>query len=71
MEIIKGTGVALITPFNEDLSIDYVGLEKLKIYQIEGGMNGNQILAKLKKALILTILISFGKNELPILGQDW
>ena len=29
MEKIKGTGVALITPFNPDLSVDYVGLEKL------------------------------------------
>ena len=39
MEIIKGTGVALITPFNEDLSIDYIGLEKLINYQIDGGID--------------------------------
>ena len=39
MEIIKGTGVALITPFNEDLSIDYIGLEKLINHQIKGGID--------------------------------
>ena len=29
MKEIKGTGVALVTPFNEDLSVDYSGLERL------------------------------------------
>ena len=38
MEKIKGTGVALVTPFNADLSVDYVGLEKLLNHQIEGGI---------------------------------
>ena len=39
MEKIKGTGVALVTPFNTDLSVDYVGLEKLLNHQIEGGID--------------------------------
>ena len=39
MEQIKGTGAALITPFNTDLSVDYVGLEKLLNYQIKGGID--------------------------------
>ncbi len=39
MDKIKGTGVALITPFNEDLSIDYDGLENLINYQIDGGID--------------------------------
>lgn len=33
----KGTGVALVTPFNDDLSIDFEGLRKLVNYQIDNG----------------------------------
>jgi len=29
MNKIKGTGVALVTPFKEDKSVDYKGLENL------------------------------------------
>jgi 4-hydroxy-tetrahydrodipicolinate synthase len=39
MNKIKGTGVALITPFNEDFSIDYASLEKLINHQIDGGVD--------------------------------
>ena len=35
MSIFTGTGVAIITPFNDDMSINYEGLEKLIDYQIE------------------------------------
>lgn len=34
-EILKGTGVALITPFNNDRTVDFSSLEKLINYQIE------------------------------------
>lgn len=34
-----GTGVALVTPFNEDKSIDFEGLEKVINYCIDGGVN--------------------------------
>lgn len=37
MSIFKGSGVALITPFKEDLSVDYRSLEKMINYQIESG----------------------------------
>ncbi|TAF67674.1 MAG: 4-hydroxy-tetrahydrodipicolinate synthase [Cytophagales bacterium] len=36
---LKGTGVALVTPFKEDKSIDYTALEKLLIHTAEGGVN--------------------------------
>ena len=39
MDKIKGIGVALITPFNEDFSIDYDSLEELINYQINGGID--------------------------------
>lgn len=35
---LKGTG-ALITPFNQDKSVDFKGLEKLINHCIEGGVN--------------------------------
>ena len=39
MEIdFKGTGVAIVTPFNEDKSIDYIGLSNLIEYLIDGGV---------------------------------
>lgn len=34
-----GTGVALVTPFNDDLSIDFNALKKLVRYQIDNGTN--------------------------------
>lgn len=37
--MFKGTGTALITPFNEDLSIDYDSLKKLSRYQVDGGVD--------------------------------
>ena len=37
MAIFKGAGVAIVTPFKEDLSVDYDQLEKLIDYQIENG----------------------------------
>ena len=37
MELFQGSGVALITPFKKDLSIDFDALEKLIEYQIENG----------------------------------
>ena len=35
--IFRGLGVALITPFNSDGSVDYDSLENLVKYQIESG----------------------------------
>lgn len=39
MEQLKGTGVALVTPFKADESIDWNALEKLINYVIDGGVN--------------------------------
>ena len=39
MDSFIGAGVALITPFNDDLSIDYTSLEKLIEYQLAGGVD--------------------------------
>jgi 4-hydroxy-tetrahydrodipicolinate synthase len=36
---LTGTGVALVTPFNEDGSVDFNSLEKLVDFVIDGGVN--------------------------------
>jgi 4-hydroxy-tetrahydrodipicolinate synthase len=38
-ETLKGTGVALVTPFKKDKSIDFTSLENLIDIQIAGGLN--------------------------------
>lgn len=39
MNNLKGVGVALVTPFNEDLSIDFDSLTRLVEFNIENGTN--------------------------------
>ncbi|WP_343747855.1 4-hydroxy-tetrahydrodipicolinate synthase [Fluviicola sp.] len=39
MSLFKGAGVALVTPFNADMSIDFPALRKLVREQIAGGTN--------------------------------
>lgn len=39
MQQFFGTGVALVTPFKEDNSIDFDALERLVKFQVENGMN--------------------------------
>lgn len=39
MKELLGTGVALVTPFNEDKSVDFHGLERLVNFQIDNGVN--------------------------------
>jgi 4-hydroxy-tetrahydrodipicolinate synthase len=38
-DTLRGTGVALVTPFTQDFSVDYEGLRKLLDFTIEGGVN--------------------------------
>ena len=37
--MFKGTGTALITPFNDDLSVDYSSLKKIVRFQVDGGVD--------------------------------
>jgi len=39
MNELIGTGVALVTPFNKDKTVDFSALEKLVNFQIENGIN--------------------------------
>lgn len=54
MSILKGVGVALVTPFNEDLSVDFDGLTKLVDYNIENGTNYLVVLGTTAEAATLS-----------------
>jgi len=71
----EGTGTALITPFDKSGAVDYKGLEKLLISQIEGqvdyfvvfGTTGEYpTLSIEEKKKILKHIISISNNQLPI-----
>ena len=75
MEKIKGTGVALVTPFNDDFSVDYTSLEKLINYQIEGGIDylvlmgttgESAVLSIKEKEEIIAFCIKINNGVLPI-----
>ena len=72
---ISGTGVALVTPFKKDLSIDYASLENLINYVIEGnvdflvimGTTGeNTVLSNDEKNSLLTFSKKINQNRVPL-----
>ncbi|NNF86675.1 MAG: 4-hydroxy-tetrahydrodipicolinate synthase [Winogradskyella sp.] len=75
MTKFTGTGVALITPFNADLSIDFDALEALVEYNIANGTNylvisgttGESVtITKEEKKQIIQAIIKFNKGRLPL-----
>lgn len=50
----KGTGVAIVTPFKEDFSIDYTAYEQLINYQIEGGVDYILVLGSTGEAITIS-----------------
>ncbi|TAF77799.1 MAG: 4-hydroxy-tetrahydrodipicolinate synthase [Bacteroidetes bacterium] len=65
-----GTGVALITPFNEDLSVDFASLEKLLEYVNKGGVDYYVILGTTGESSTVTEkekteIIAFIKKNNP------
>ncbi len=54
MNELIGTGVALITPFNTDLSIDVEGLKRVVNYNIENGINYLVVLGTTAESATLT-----------------
>jgi 4-hydroxy-tetrahydrodipicolinate synthase len=53
--IFKGLGIALVTPFKEDGSVDYEALENLIEYQINGGIDFLCILCTTSETPCLTV----------------
>ncbi len=54
MSKLKGVGVALITPFNEDLSVDFNSLSRLIEFNIDNGINFLVVLGTTAEAATLT-----------------
>lgn len=75
MERFHGTGVALVTPFREDLSIDVGALERIVTYGIEGGLDylvalgttGESVtLTKSEKQLVMDTVVTANSGRLPL-----
>lgn len=74
---LRGSGVALVTPFNADGSIDFNGLGKLIDYCFEGGINylvslgttGESVnLSKDEKRAVLDFTIKHNNGRLPVVA---
>ena len=75
MDKLKGTGVAIVTPFNTDRSVDYTSLEKLVNHLISNGINylvvqgttGESVtLSQTEKEETLAFIIKVNNGRLPI-----
>ena len=75
MEYLYGTGVALITPFNQDLSVDVHGLQRVVEHNINGGVDYLVVLGttaetatlnEAEKALVIDTVIKTNAGRLPL-----
>ncbi|WP_312768808.1 4-hydroxy-tetrahydrodipicolinate synthase [Epilithonimonas sp.] len=72
---LKGVGVALVTPFNEDLSVDFDALTRLIDYNIDNGTNFLVVLgttaeaatlSKEEKEKVIAHITKINNNRLPL-----
>lgn len=70
-----GTGVALVTPFKNDFSVDVEALTRIVEYQVEGGINylvvlgttaESATLTDAEKQLVIDTVVKANKNRLPL-----
>lgn len=75
MQSLRGTGVALITPFNADLTIDVASLEKLVNFNIAndveylvvlGTTAENTTLSKAEKEVVIKTIIAANNKRVPL-----
>jgi len=75
MQSFTGTGVALITPFKKDFSVDTDALKRIVNYQIEGGIDYLVVLgttaeaatlSKDEKELVIDTVVSANNGRLPL-----
>jgi 4-hydroxy-tetrahydrodipicolinate synthase len=73
---LTGTGVALVTPFSADLSIDFTGLERLLDHVINGGVDflvvcgttgESATLSGQEKSELLEYIVEFNQKRLPLM----
>ena len=75
MQSLIGTGVALVTPFKKDFSVDVESLTKIVNYQVENGINylvilgttaENSTLNQEEKELVIQTVVATNKGRLPL-----
>lgn len=75
MQKLVGTGVALVTPFKEDLSVDYDALKELVKYNIDNGTNylvingttaESATITKQEKEEIIKVIATTNQGKLPL-----
>lgn len=75
MKKFVGTGVALVTPFKKDFSVDVDGLKRVVNYAIEGGVEylvvlgttaETATLTQEEKELVIDTIIEANANRLPL-----
>jgi 4-hydroxy-tetrahydrodipicolinate synthase len=75
MNSIIGTGVALVTPFKRDFSVDVEALARIVNYQIDNGINylvvlgttaENATLTQEEKELVINTVVATNKGRLPL-----
>jgi len=75
MQSLIGTGVALVTPFKKDLSVDTEALTRIVNYQIDNGIDylvilgttaENATLSQEEKELVINTVIDANKGRLPL-----
>ncbi|MFZ4670572.1 MAG: 4-hydroxy-tetrahydrodipicolinate synthase [Flavobacterium sp.] len=75
MQSLIGTGVALVTPFKKDFSVDVDALKAIVNFQIDNGIDYLVILgttaetatlSKLEKELVIATIVEANKGRLPL-----
>ncbi|MFH6994073.1 4-hydroxy-tetrahydrodipicolinate synthase [Flavobacterium sp. FlaQc-48] len=75
MQSLIGTGVALVTPFKKDFSVDIEALQRIVNFSIDGGVEylvvmgttaENATLTPAEKELVITTVIDTNKGRLPL-----
>lgn len=75
MQALIGTGVALVTPFKKDFSVDVEALKRIVRFQIDGGIDylvvlgttaESATLTKDEKELVIRTVIEANQGKLPL-----
>jgi 4-hydroxy-tetrahydrodipicolinate synthase len=75
MQSLIGTGVALVTPFKKDFSVDIDALKAIVNFQIDNGIDylvvlgttaENATLSKAEKELVIKTIVDANKGRLPL-----
>lgn len=76
MQSLIGTGVALVTPFKKDFSVDIEALQRIVNFSIDGGVEylvvmgttaENATLTQEEKELVINTVIDVNKGRLPLI----